>query len=556
MCSGISSLNRASNNLHGQRRGQACSFPYTALRLVVLAVLLLGSFGRAMTGYDHNENTYVPQAVMLRQSKRMYTDFDYFQMPYLPHVYCAAFTLLGTTHYLLVAKTLTWIAFVIAGCFVFRIARLLADGRVAFAILVMFFVNAFTLRIVHECSNYVLPMTTSLAATWLLLTAERRTGSRSLLLFTSGLLASFSVGLKLYYVCAVLPLAPGAYCVASENGAAQGADRLRRGCRGLAAFLAGALLACAPIAFYMLRDWDRFWFNNFRLHRLMTRKFYELGYPLIELSSKCRWILKSFVGAPTISCIIVLALVGLAFIMKRRARRRAPIADDGRRERALSTSCVTVLPMGLSLAGMFCMSPMYSQYFAMPIPYMLFVLCWIYRAISPGQKAYMLLVAWAAVIVFFPLEYARNVVSAFDTAQWSGLRIHRTSEQIRGILDSESASGRLATLQPLFAVESGIPIYPQLCTGPFMYEVGDYLTPDERKRYVGTSPSDIQRLLGAEPPAAVLVGFYEIEDDPLKRYALRNGYREIRLANPCPCGSPELLLFVRPGKGLNGGAQG
>ncbi len=508
-----------------------------------------------MTEYDHNENTYVPQAVMLQQSKRLYTDFCYLQTPYLPHVYCAAFTLLGTTHYLLVAKVLTWIAFVIAGCFVFLIARLLADGRIAYAILAMFLVNQFTLRTLHECSNYILPMATSLAATWLLLTAERSTGSRLLLLFTSGLMAGFSVGLKLYYVCPVLALAPGAYWVASENGGVGGAGRVRRGCLGLAAFAAGGLLACAPMAYYMFRDWDLFWFGNFRFHRLMTQRCYELGYPLMELSGKCRWIVKDFLGAATVSCIVVLCLAGLAFIFKRRARRRALIAYGGRRERALATFCVSVLPLGLALAGMLCMSPMYSQYFAMPIPYMLFVLCWIYRAMSPGQRAYMLLVAWAAIVVFFPLGHAKDVISVFDTAQWTGLRIHRTSEQIRDILESKSASGRLATLQPLFAVESGIPIYPQLCTGPFVYVVGDMLTPDERKRYVATSPSDVDRLFGEEPPAAVLVGFYDIEDDPLKRYAIRNGYREMHIANPSTCGSRELSLFLRPVKSRSGDAQ-
>ena len=521
----------------------------------MLAVLLLGSFGTAMTEYDHNENTYVPQAVMLQQSKRLYTDFCYLQTPYLPHVYCAAFTLLGTTHYLLVAKVLTWIAFVIAGCFVFLIARLLADGRIAYAILAMFLVNQFTLRTLHECSNYILPMATSLAATWLLLTAERSTGSRLLLLFTSGLMAGFSVGLKLYYVCPVLALAPGAYWVASENGGVGGAGRVQRGCLGLAAFAAGGLLACAADGLLYVSRLGPVLVRQFSLSSADDAEMLRAWLP--SYGAK-RQVQMDREGLPRrrhgfLYRCVVFGRVGVYFQTTR--KKRASIAYGGRRERALATFCVSVLPLGLALAGMLCMSPMYSQYFAMPIPYMLFVLCWIYRAMSPGQRAYMLLVAWAAIVVFFPLGHAKDVISVFDTAQWTGLRIHRTSEQIRDILESKSASGRLATLQPLFAVESGIPIYPQLCTGPFVYVVGDMLTPDERKRYVATSPSDVDRLFGEEPPAAVLVGFYDIEDDPLKRYAIRNGYREMHIANPSTCGSRELSLFLRPVKSRSGDAQ-
>jgi hypothetical protein len=145
----------------------------------LVGVLLLASFTQAMSGFDHNENMYLAAAVNLQQGKVLYADFSYVQTPYLPHIYCLAFTALGSDEYLLTAKLITWSCLVIAGVLVYCIGCLLSDRRVAFTITTLFFLSPPTLLVVHESSNYVLPMMTSLAAAWLVLTAARESDLES-----------------------------------------------------------------------------------------------------------------------------------------------------------------------------------------------------------------------------------------------------------------------------------------------------------------------------------------------------------------------------------------
>jgi hypothetical protein len=86
---------------------------------------------------------------------------------------------------------------------------------------------------------------------------------------------------------------------------------------------------------------------------------------------------------------------------------------------------------------------------------------------------------------------------------------------------------KVATLSPLFAVEARLPIYPELATGPFLYRVGDLIPPEQRKRFVATSPRSVGALLAADPPGAIVVGVEGDLDDPLVEYASAPGYRKV-----------------------------
>jgi hypothetical protein len=90
-----------------------------------------------------------------------------------------------------------------------------------------------------------------------------------------------------------------------------------------------------------------------------------------------------------------------------------------------------------------------------------------------------------------------------------------------------STDCKIATLSPLFVIESNLPIYSELSTGPFLYRVGDLLTPEQRNRFVGTSPKSIGYLFAEDPPAAILIGFEGALDKPLVEYAIIHNYKKI-----------------------------
>jgi hypothetical protein len=113
--------------------------------------------------------------------------------------------------------------------------------------------------------------------------------------------------------------------------------------------------------------------------------------------------------------------------------------------------------------------------------------------------------------------------------RWSGLHVHDVAMNLRNVLADRPAGTdyKTATLSPLFVIESNLPIYPELSTGPFLYRIGDVLTPEDRDRFMGTSPRSIDGLFNDDPPVAILVGFEGTLDDPLFEYAIANSYTKV-----------------------------
>jgi hypothetical protein len=117
---------------------------------------------------------------------------------------------------------------------------------------------------------------------------------------------------------------------------------------------------------------------------------------------------------------------------------------------------------------------------------------------------------------------------ALDSENWFASQVERGAANIRRILEAREISGRVATLQPLWAIEAGLPVYEEFSTGPFMFSIGDRLSDRQRQLAIVTSPRYLEERFGKEPPAAILTGFYGRdllwEETALTRYARSHGY--------------------------------
>jgi hypothetical protein len=67
------------------------------------------------------------------------------------------------------------------------------------------------------------------------------------------------------------------------------------------------------------------------------------------------------------------------------------------------------------------------------------------------------------------------------------------------------------------------------------------LPPDERERFGMLAPQNVERLMGASPPEAILTGAEDALEEPLVRFATEHKYRQVTL-------SSGLVLWVRPGR--------
>lgn len=83
------------------------------------------------------------------------------------------------------------------------------------------------------------------------------------------------------------------------------------------------------------------------------------------------------------------------------------------------------------------------------------------------------------------------------------------------------------TLSPLYALEAGRDIYPEFSTGPFQLQACNHLPVEKRGDFNCITPRELDQLLNADPPSAILVGFEHELDLHLLEWARANKYIKI-----------------------------
>jgi hypothetical protein len=488
---------------------------------VTLVLLALGySFCHALASYDHNENMYVTAGVRISQGESIYRDFAYLQMPYLPELYALIYRTTGTTHHLLAARIANWLIWVLgAGLLGWTAWHISGNGFFSVGLLLLYLLNVSMLRITIESSNYALPATLALAQVALVLTAMRAQGKlgRMTCLFLAGVAAGLSVGTKLNFLAAVGPffLLPLFF-----------RDREGRRCWicRLLAMGAGFALALAPAALLLARDPWVFTFDNLRFHLLVTKQDLTAHVTgAMTLAGKLSWIKHHYFAE--VAAAILLGIAGIALTSVR--GWRDAIARD-----SVALAAVVACGLNCTLLATLWMTPIWPQYFAMPVPYLLLLAACVY-SLRPQWR-----VAWSGAVWVCVALAAATVVKKDDLdslrnvhRKWTPLAIEHSAAQIRRQMQSAGLNGKVATLQPLFATEADLPTYREFATGPFLYGVGHMLSANEQKRVIGTSPASLAKLLDSDPPAAILVGLYSGWDTEraFEDYALKHGYQPVRL---------------------------
>jgi hypothetical protein len=84
----------------------------------------------------------------------------------------------------------------------------------------------------------------------------------------------------------------------------------------------------------------------------------------------------------------------------------------------------------------------------------------------------------------------------------------------------------VATLYPLYALEAGLPIYPEFSSGVFLYQIGDMLDEEERKRYVTTSPNSLIDFFNENPPGLIITVMLRNFEKPFFEYAEQSDFIE------------------------------
>ncbi len=491
-----------------------------AVALVAVG-LAVGLFGQTVYNYSHNEQMYVTAGYLVAQGKRLYQDFAFVQMPYVPLLYAPLFRLTGG-YFLLTAKLINYTWTGLTALLLYMAARRWSrDPRFSLTVVVVFLSNYYITRATMEASNYTLPMALSLLGGLLMAGAYCRGAVRGGRLFLAGVALGGAIGGKLYYASLVAPCGLVALLYPRQ---VDGWTRLRRGVLPLAGGLA---IGLGPVWYYLLRDPDRFLFNNLGYHTANTLWRVQSGFlEDTSLWGKLGIARDVLANSNVLPLVLWLALAGW-FLLD---RWQETSQDEARLAPPVAVAGLMAITAALTA---FTPSPLFPQYFAMPVPFLLLTLAALQGQLSaPQQEALRrlaLVVAAISVLIILP-RHAGALQNALDPDEpWSGVAAHHIAHAIRGHLEQAGLLGgevapKVATLSPVYAIEAGLGIYPQLATGSFVYRIGDLLSPAERERYVATSPSTLHQLLDSDPPVAILVTQEGELETPLLEYAQSRGY--------------------------------
>ena len=471
----------------------------------VLALLFFYSMGEPL---NHNEHMYLAAGHLARDAE-LYGDFAYLQTPYLPVVYAWIFAALDTTHLLLTGRLVTFLCAAGTAILVLRQARAAAgDGFVALVVLLSFFMNKNVQGVFDESSNYALSMLASLVAFRCMVLGTGDGSVRRGWVLAAGVAIAVAIGVKL--TCAPLAAALGAQALLYPRE-----RKLRARFAGvLIPFSLGILIGLAPAMRFVGNDPAAFFFMNVGYHLENSRLFAEAG----PGRSRLGFLLEKQVLSASFAIVVACALVAFAS----RARIRAAV-----RERAWPRASLALAVL-MSVAGSlsaFVPTPPHYPYYAVPLPFALFVLAELCSLAPPVASVRRVLVALALVALGTNLHRYLRAVDLPDG--WTPTRVSAIGSRIRASVASAGASGPVATLTPLFALEAGLPIYPQLVTGSFLYRIGDRLPAAALERARGCSASTLRGLLKSEAPSAVFLGLEGELDDAFLEFASQADYAEV-----------------------------
>ncbi len=494
----------------------------------ILWMLVLGAVSvlvcnTVLVSYDHNEQMYVTAGVLVSQGQQLYTDFAYLQTPNLPLIYGLIFRLANTHEYLFLAKSMTFFFYLVAAFLLYIITKNLTKNHFwGVGVTTLFMLNSSVISAVEESSNYMLPITLTFAAFYIYLRAQEPSRWSYLKFLLSGICLALAMGTKLYYALLVPPFL---FVLATYPHAKPFPLRLYR---QLSPFFIGLLIGSMPILWYLIKDYRTFWFSNVGYHLLNAEWRMNTQYEIaMTVASKLTFTAKLFEKTNDVLLVAICALIFFVYRLIPPSTNR-----DDAAPRFLAMSLIFA-----SLPTVIIPSPLFAQYYAMPMSllFLLLAVLYPYTRTSIFQIGQALCNRFLLVIIFLSALLITPSFQKDVDRTWATIEIAMKSEEIAAALETyRDQPGKVATIAPLVVLEAGQAIYPEFATGPFLYRVGDLLPPHDRAAYKATSPETLSTLLSQDPPIAIFLvsdednDSYQMLEGPLRRFAEEYGYQNVK----------------------------
>jgi len=485
--------------------------------VLVLAVLGLAILANSMTkppGRD--EQMYCTAGVLLAQGKMIYRDFAYpSQLPCHPLLYAAVFKATNTTRYLLTGRILSVIADIIVLYCIFAIYRRIFLHRNAASTLLA--LSAVTLYAFNPLVNYAngyawnhdVVIACLCVSLLLFIAADFRHKpeytsiaiAAALLAFAAAMRITTALPQLLFFLTLLFQPAPSA-------------KHKRK--RILFFLTATALAAILPL-YIILQAPHAFLLNLLSIPALYGRYLYQIGL----VHDKLQLTLRSLTTFPYLLLLILTAALVLTTLL---LRCRLTFSSKPK-------FVLTALLPAVFFAIAFIPPTMWRQYLAIPVPFLVIALAYPLRYLKDSAsfppavfKTGTIAVTACAMFCVFarPLPLVR-IAALASPESWTPIRLHKVAADIA---QKTQPPKRILTLAPLYALEGGAKIYPELAAGSIVYRIADSMTPAARKLTHTIGPDTLKQLIQSQPPGAVILGVeFDFLEAPLLNLIVKPDWR-------------------------------
>ena len=478
---------------------------------------------------NHDENMYVSSGLLLQNGQLPYRDYPYFQMPLLTLVYAAVVWVPGDA--LLEARVVNTL-FAFGTCLVLVLGVWLLSAGASWPVRAALGVSGTMLYVSNPqlayasglAWNHDLPVFLTVCGVTVLACgfASQRPAR---LLFVSGLCFGLAVSARLSFSLLVPTMGLIVLAVVPQSEKRDVRARAGR----LLAYSGGVLGGLLPALLFLAADPAGFWFGNVEYHSFNAQFWQQTGYTrAMTLGSKGSYLFDVLTGEPFNWMVAIGSALVLIIVWRGRPR------SSGAMFVYLPAAATAALMVGALVP-----SPTWLQYFYAPSTLILFALMYgiAYLAgsrwgfvgqIVPGALAASVAVAMAIASVV-AIEPRYQAVAGSLTVSTTPGQVKSTALEMRELLGVHG--GTVATLGPIYPLEAGLKIYPELASGPFALRVAALVPRATGDQFGILSADGISKVLSRKPPDALLTGLEGGLEEPLVQFAVREGYVKSTLSN-------------------------
>ncbi len=482
----------------------------------VFGVLLFCLFGRLMDfGIRRDEMLFVAPAELIG-TWALYKDYFYNHVPYTAWLFQGAHAVVGDLGLLFSARLVVfggWL--LLLGAMAWGVWHISGSMLLA-AVSALFLITNDTLlaQAGMAASNNLLPLAVATLAIGLFLGETVRGRARPGRMFAVGLLLAVAVGMKVSAAAFVVPIALAMLFVPARLGVL---SRLRHAVVPMAL---GGIIGGAPLFFLLSQMPDVFVAHVVGFHTGPHVAYWQAlaetePQLALSLAGKLKLAYANWLAGSAL-LLWVIALAGLALLW--RATGRVTAGGLG----------VVAALLAAAAAMSFLPTPGFDQYYALPLIVMPFAAAVLVRQLGEAERASLAPMLGAAALLMLALGAPRLAPGGVTMATNQPTEVQRFvagGAALREVMAAEGlAEGKVATLMPLYPLEAGLAVYPELATGQFAYRIAPFIEPELARHYVLAGSEAMIARFEAEPPAALLLGYEPALEAPLRQWAIEAGY--------------------------------